>query len=101
MLNRIGVLSEWHYRTLCIELAKKGFRTAEPDGSPRETSAVLEKVMTMFRERGVGLGQLAAELSLPAIELNGLMLGLTTIALEGGRAHKSASRSSANLRVVK
>ncbi len=100
-LNRIGALTEWHYRNLCIELAKKGYRSSEPDGGPRETSAVLDKITAMLRERGVGLAQLAAELDLPVEELNGLMLGLTTVVLEGGHGGESSQRPGARLRVVK
>lgn len=100
-LNRIGVLSDWHYRSLCIELAKKGFRSNEPDGGPRETSAVLDKVTTLLRARGIGLAQLAAELSLPVGEVNGLVFGLTAVALEGGGAHSNSPRAPTKLRVVK
>lgn len=100
-LNRIGVLSDWHYRSLCIELAKRGFRSSEPDGGPRETSAVLDKITTLLRARGMGLSQLADELSLPVEELNGLMLGLTALALEGGRAKSQTPAPPNRLRVVK
>jgi Zn-dependent peptidase ImmA (M78 family) len=100
-LNRIGVLSDWHYRTLCIELAKRGFRTSEPDGGPRETSAVLEKITSMLRTRGMGLAQLSDELLLPIEEVKGLMLGLTTVAIDGGRSQPQTARPTTKLRVVK
>jgi Zn-dependent peptidase ImmA (M78 family)/DNA-binding XRE family transcriptional regulator len=100
-LHKIGVLSEWQYRTLCIELAKKGYKSGEPDGAQRETSAVLEKVTAAMRERGIGVAQLASELTLPVSELNGLMLGLAPISLDGGRSEASTARLPTKLRVIK
>jgi Zn-dependent peptidase ImmA (M78 family) len=45
-LNRrlvgVGMTSDWQYRTLCIEIAKRGFRTREPREVPR---AELEQLM--------------------------------------------------------
>ena len=38
------MLTDWHYRQLCIELAKRGYRTSEPNSIARETSQVLRKV---------------------------------------------------------
>lgn len=35
-LHTVGLLSDWHYRTLFIQLLKSGFRTAEPE--PRYTN---------------------------------------------------------------
>jgi Zn-dependent peptidase ImmA (M78 family)/DNA-binding XRE family transcriptional regulator len=99
-LNKIGALSDWTYRNICIELAKKGYRSSEPDGGRRETSAILDKVTAMLREQDMGLLQLAEELALPISELNGLLMGLTTVGLVGG-AEVSSPRAKPHLRVVK
>lgn len=101
-LNRIGCLSEWHYRSLYVELAKLGYRVGEPDGRPRETSALLEKVLTMLRQQGIGLAQLAAEVSFGSREIEGLLRGLTPVGIEGegGRA-QAATRAGSYLSVVK
>ena len=36
-LHAVGVLSEWHYRQIYIEISKRGYRTREPEEAPRET----------------------------------------------------------------
>ena len=42
-LNSLGYISEWNYRSLLIELGKRGYRSGEPDGIEREVSTVLRK----------------------------------------------------------
>ena len=37
-LKDLGLLTEWHYRTLCVELSSKGYRT-EPPAKRRKCSA--------------------------------------------------------------
>lgn len=37
-LRRLEIISEWQYKSLCVELTKRGFRTSEPIGVERETS---------------------------------------------------------------
>jgi Zn-dependent peptidase ImmA (M78 family)/DNA-binding XRE family transcriptional regulator len=43
-LHDVKLVSDWHYRTLSIEIAKRGFRKKEPNESLRETSQILGKV---------------------------------------------------------
>ena len=51
-LNQLGILPDWSYRGICIELSKYG-RTREPNGIlERETSAVLDKLFTLLKESG-------------------------------------------------
>ncbi|MFO1048094.1 MAG: ImmA/IrrE family metallo-endopeptidase, partial [Geminicoccaceae bacterium] len=39
-LNRLGMLSEWNYKSVCVELSKRGFRNSEPGGVEREVSII-------------------------------------------------------------
>jgi Zn-dependent peptidase ImmA (M78 family) len=43
-LNALGLLSEWQYKSTCIELGKRGYRLGEPQGIERETSVIWRKV---------------------------------------------------------
>jgi hypothetical protein len=36
-----------------IEISKRGYRKAEPEGGPRETSQVLHKVFAALRAEGI------------------------------------------------
>ena len=47
-LHAIDHLSEWQYKSACIELGRRGFRAGEPNGIERETSAIWQKVLTQL-----------------------------------------------------
>ncbi|HRQ14771.1 MAG TPA: XRE family transcriptional regulator [Promineifilum sp.] len=100
-LNKLKRISDWHYKTLCIDLATKGYRRGEPDGLPRERSRVLEKVFDLLRSRGVSKANVCQQLKLYPNELDGLVFGLATIALEGGRVGAQTPSQMRRLRVVK
>jgi Zn-dependent peptidase ImmA (M78 family)/transcriptional regulator with XRE-family HTH domain len=82
-LYEVGVLSEWLYRTTCIELGKRGFRAAEPGGIPRESSQLLYKVFRLLRADRITAANIAADLRLPPDEINGFVFGLIPTALPG------------------
>lgn len=80
-LHKVGVLTEWLYRSLCIELSSQGFRRREPDSAERETSLVLKKVFDAMKDQGKGLRDIASDLRLPVEELHRLVFGLTSVSL--------------------
>lgn len=83
-LNQLGLVTEWQYRTLYVEITKRGYRTAEPEPMERETSQVLSKVFTMLRGEGIGKESAAQALDLSPRELDRMMFGLTIMGLHGG-----------------
>lgn len=82
-LHDIGMLSDWHYRTTCIELGDRGYRTGEPQGSIRETSQLLDKVFRLLRKRGVSRADIAAELHIRTDDINDFIFGLAMTAIDG------------------
>lgn len=100
-LHTIGVLTDWHYRTLCIEIASRGYRKREPEEAQRENSQVLAKVFSVLREEGVTKGDIAGELRVPIEEIDQLVFGLTLTALTGAAVSGgSLNRKRPQLRVV-
>lgn len=103
-LNRrlfgVGMTSEWHYRTLCIELSKQGFRRREPREAPRETSHILPSIFGKLREDGISRAEVARTLTIPRAELEQLMFGLTMTSIDGGRK-KTATGATPKLELVK
>lgn len=75
-LNSLGLLSEWQYKSICIELGKRGYRTAEPIGIPRETSAIWRKVLGQLWSEKTTKNDIASNLNLPLDELEGLIWNL-------------------------
>jgi Zn-dependent peptidase ImmA (M78 family) len=84
-LHQLAVTSDWHYRGLCIQIARAGYRTTEPESLQRETSQVLAKVFAALREDGITRSDIAEELKVPLSELDQLVFGLVLSAMSGGR----------------
>jgi Zn-dependent peptidase ImmA (M78 family)/DNA-binding XRE family transcriptional regulator len=76
-LHKLGILSDWQYRMFCIQISQKGYRTEEPNGLPREESVIWKKVFTELWSDRISKNQVAADLNLPADELENLVFGLT------------------------
>jgi Zn-dependent peptidase ImmA (M78 family)/transcriptional regulator with XRE-family HTH domain len=84
-LHELGVLSEWHYRTLCIEIGKRGYRMNEPNPKiARETSQVLNKVFAALRKEGCTKAEIASDLRVHPQDLDALVFGLAIMPIEDG-----------------
>ncbi|MDP2248314.1 MAG: ImmA/IrrE family metallo-endopeptidase, partial [Nitrosomonadales bacterium] len=75
-MNQLGMLSEWRHRTLCIQIAKLGYRTKEPNPMRHETSMMLAKVFEMLKEENVSRAEVAKALSLLPEDIDTLTFGL-------------------------
>jgi Zn-dependent peptidase ImmA (M78 family) len=82
-LHRLGVITDWHHRSLMVEAAHAGYRREEGD-IDRERSKLIPAVLRFLADDGIGVHDLAAELALPVDELHGLLFGLPLVALPGG-----------------
>jgi Zn-dependent peptidase ImmA (M78 family) len=94
-LHDVGLVSDWHYRNLCIEIAKRGYRKREPNEGRRETSQVLAKIFAALREEGVTKPDIAAGLNVHVDELDQLVFGLALTSLTSRTRvphHSSAKR---------
>jgi Zn-dependent peptidase ImmA (M78 family)/DNA-binding XRE family transcriptional regulator len=76
-LHALSLLSDWQYKSACIELGRRGFRTGEPGGIERETSRVWQKILTHLWNEGRTKNDIANALHIPLDELEGLIWGLT------------------------
>lgn len=84
-LHHLNLLSEWHYRELCIEATSRGYRKSEPNSIPREMSVLLAQVFQALREDNIGRADIAKYLSLSVSELDSLVFGLALVPVAGGR----------------
>lgn len=95
--HRLGVISDWTYSTLAKQLSMAGFRRGEPGSDLRaESSSLLTQVMSDMRSRGQGFSELARLLDVRAQDVQDLMLGIVTFAIQGDGGVRS--RSTADLR---
>lgn len=82
-LNRVRMLSDWHYRSLCVQMGGLGYRKTEPDPIRRETSRVLEKVFAELRESGVTKSDVARAVHLHLADVEALVFGLVLVSTSG------------------
>lgn len=83
-LHTVGVLSDWHYQSLYIELSSRGYRKKEPDQGQRETSQVLQRVFLDLRDQKVSKNEIASELCVSVEEIDQLVFGLALTGVNGG-----------------
>ncbi len=75
-LNSLGIATPWQYRTLFIELSKRGHRSVEPNSITREGSILLAKVFDSLRTQDIKPRKVAAELGWPTQQLHEFLFGL-------------------------
>ena len=100
-LHALKVLTDWHYRALCIEMGKRGYQKNEPNSAPREVSQLLAKVFAALRKEDVTRSDIARELRIRVGDIDELVFGLTltTIANQGPSA-KSSVVGAPKLKIV-
>jgi Zn-dependent peptidase ImmA (M78 family)/DNA-binding XRE family transcriptional regulator len=75
----LDLLTEWQYRSICVEAAKRGKENEPAPMRHRETSQILDKVFRALRSEGVSRAAVARELQIPLEELNESLAGLMSI----------------------
>jgi Zn-dependent peptidase ImmA (M78 family)/transcriptional regulator with XRE-family HTH domain len=98
-LHSVGMVSDWQYRNLCIEIAKYG-RKREPNEIPRETSQLLPKIFAALQEESFSRAEVARILAIPRSELEQLLFGLTFAAINGGSRRPPSKSGNRRLQIV-
>lgn len=80
-----GLLSDWHYRELCKQIAVAGYRTSEPNSIERESSVLWRKVLEELWKDRHTKETIAQKLSLPLDEINSLLKGILS---DGSRTQR-------------
>jgi len=92
------MLTEWQYRSICIELGKRGYRSGEPEGITRESSVLWKMVLSELWSDRKNLRHIADDLALPVGEVEMLLSGILP---QADRTEASEGGSRPALRVVK
>lgn len=81
-LSDLDRLSDWQTRSLWRQLNVAGYRSAEPDGLPREQSQVLTQVVSLERQKSKRpFASIAQQLSLATADVRARFEGLLPLAL--------------------
>ncbi|CAB3696411.1 MULTISPECIES: helix-turn-helix domain-containing protein [Achromobacter] len=104
-MNQLSLFTEWGYRSLCIQIAKQGYRTKEPRPMHREVSQVLVKVFEALKAEGFTRADVARELCLYQDDIDNLTFGLVLSSVPSATATtaepKARSISRPSLQLVK
>lgn len=77
-LWRMKIVSTEHqYRSLCIDLSRRGYRSGEPIGIEREVSTVWKQIFSSLWAEKITKSDIAKELNIPIDELEGLVANMT------------------------
>jgi Zn-dependent peptidase ImmA (M78 family) len=75
-LHRIGLMTDWKYGDLCMEISTKGYHREEAIPIERERSVVWQKVLRALWAEKTTPAHIARDLCLPEEEVNGLIFGV-------------------------
>ncbi len=90
-LHALEMLTDWQYKSICIELGKRGFRSGEPGGIEREESVVWRKIFSQLWSEKTTKSDVAEALNIPLDELEGIV----------GLSRSNRARERFNLHAVK
>ena len=71
-LHKLEILSDWQYRTFCIEISKR-FGKTEPNSVPLEGSALWKMVLSELWKDKITKKDIADQLYIPLLELENLI----------------------------
>jgi Zn-dependent peptidase ImmA (M78 family)/DNA-binding XRE family transcriptional regulator len=75
-LHHLNIMTDWQYRTFCVDATEFGYRKSEPFGMKRELSVVWKKVLTTLWTEKTTRADIAQALHIPSSELENLLFGL-------------------------
>jgi len=81
-LHQISFLSDWQFRSFCIELGRLGYRTSEKVGIEREKSVLWYKILTDLWSNKITKADIGNSLHIPHDEVERLIFRLAGETLE-------------------
>lgn len=101
-MHKLGILSDWHYRTICIDMSSKGYTKTEPESIPREQSKVWGMIFDCLREDNISKEDISKDLDILPSEINTFVFGLilTDIASENNVANVKLKKTPPYLKLV-
>ncbi|WP_260691859.1 helix-turn-helix domain-containing protein [Rhizobium leguminosarum] len=99
-VHELKLLSDGRYNSNYVEMSRRGWLKQEPHGLAREQSAILQDVMDDLLTRGITKAKIAADLAVPAAEIEALFFGLANMLSIDGSGERTA-RKPVQLKLVK
>jgi Zn-dependent peptidase ImmA (M78 family)/DNA-binding transcriptional regulator YiaG len=93
-MHEVGLLTDWQYRTLFVQISSHGYHVSEPESIRRETSQVLAKVFEALRTEGISKSDVARELHISVRDLNKIIFGLVLTPVDGNGHGRPPSKTA-------
>jgi Zn-dependent peptidase ImmA (M78 family) len=102
-IRDLEIITEWQYRTLSVELSKRGFMKKEPNAiTGKEMSTLLPMVFQTLRQDKISKNDIARDLSISTDEINKLLFNLTITQINGrGTNSLRTSAVQTHLKIIK
>lgn len=84
--HAMGILSDWQYHSICVDMNSLGMRRSEPDGIEPECSQISQQVLNLARREMGGVSAIARETSIPRGVIVDLMEFRKPLDVINGRA---------------
>jgi len=97
----LGIISDWQYRGLSIELSRLGYFKKEPQSIMREKSQLLPKVVAAMKANGQTVESVAKQLCLPKDELDILLFTTRIVSRNDTPVNIQTRQEKPALRLVK
>jgi Zn-dependent peptidase ImmA (M78 family)/DNA-binding XRE family transcriptional regulator len=98
-LHTLGMITDWHYKSLSIQMSEQGLRSSEMTEMAHERSAVWPRVFAAMRNKGE-LNDFCTSLGVGQSEIAGLTFRSFASALPGGNPGRVPPKSSTGLKLV-
>lgn len=105
-MKDLGLLTEWLYRSIMVEISKRGYMKCEPNAIKQpETSKLLPMIFNALREEGITKYHIAKELGLFVNEIDSLIFNLTITGIDSGVKKtfsiQDKSKKTNHLKIIK
>lgn len=98
--HEIGLISESRRNSLYVEMSRRGWLKAEPQGIAREQSHIWQQIIDDLRASGITKVDVTKETGVPTAELEALLFGLANMLTIEGRGATTPPRK-VSLRLVR
>lgn len=96
---QLKYITEWTYRTLNIEMRKKGYHQNEPQSIPWEESIVLNKIYKLLKEDNCSIQDISKATNIPVDVINKLAFNKFSLSVVYGNAI-TKGKSKAKLKLL-
>lgn len=82
-LHKLGLIGDWHYRTLFQQISQRGYRSTEPFDHKKEMSKLIGLVLDELRQQKIYPADIAKQIGVSDRDLGDLLFDLAIFGIHG------------------